>query len=245
MASLATLVGKPSLLAVCQWSILACWSQGRGKWGKAGVASLSGPGHGVGPPALSFVWVETLLGNLDLHTGDHGVDVPTLLCPLMTLDRPSGHFCPQKKNGANSMGHNKPTKSGGSPLLNWNLDLECFMLTKVKWEVLDQLFKTEVSSMHAISAIDKFTKKFKLIITNELHASLWHAAKVTLQVLNRHCSAPPLIQDAFRPKMPPMVNQRAAEHPPNGTDDGVQARAHLQATLSSTCFSSSSYQFAC
>ncbi|KAI9430252.1 hypothetical protein H4582DRAFT_2063993 [Lactarius indigo] len=106
MASLATLVGKPSLLAVCQWSILACWSQGRGKWGKAGVASLSGPGHGVGPPALSFVWVETLLGNLDLHTGDHGVDVPTLLCPLMTLDRPSGHFCPQKKNGANSMGHN-------------------------------------------------------------------------------------------------------------------------------------------
>ncbi|KAI9431871.1 hypothetical protein H4582DRAFT_2062295 [Lactarius indigo] len=34
--------------------------------------------------------VETSLGDLDLHTGDHGVDAPTLLCPLTTLDRPLG-----------------------------------------------------------------------------------------------------------------------------------------------------------
>ncbi|KAI9429658.1 hypothetical protein H4582DRAFT_2064925 [Lactarius indigo] len=64
--------------------------RGRGKRGKAGVASLSGPWRGAGPPALSFAGVETSLGDLDLHTGDHGVDAPTLLCPLTTLDRPLG-----------------------------------------------------------------------------------------------------------------------------------------------------------
>ncbi|KAI9431861.1 hypothetical protein H4582DRAFT_2062284 [Lactarius indigo] len=51
MASLAALVGKPSLLAVCR-------CRGRGKRGKAGVASLSGSGRGAGPPALSFAGVE-------------------------------------------------------------------------------------------------------------------------------------------------------------------------------------------
>ncbi|KAH9010106.1 hypothetical protein EDB84DRAFT_1280083 [Lactarius hengduanensis] len=86
------------------------------------------------------------------------------------------------------------------------LDLRGFMFTEVEWDILDQLedileasrllqtvvivSKAEVALIYeVIPLIDRFTEKFEQMIMNEaLHASLRHAAKTSLQVLNKYYS---------------------------------------------------------